>query len=93
MYKYRIVYYAYSPDEVVYLKDKYNIKSIFIDMSHKLQSQMLLTNKQYDKIDHVVSDVRINEVLQMKTLSDFIISNDLEKDNILINKIMSQLNL
>ena len=90
---YRIIYYVDTPEEITYLQNNYNTISFFVDMSHKLQSQLLLKTKQYDKVDEIITDRRKDQISKIKSICDFIVNNELEMKNKLINKIMSQINI
>jgi hypothetical protein len=92
-HKYRIIYYAYTPEEIEFFKEKYDVHTIFIGMSHKLQSQLLLKNGLYDKADEIVKSSRIESVEKMRKMSDLVINNELEMDNKIVSKIMSYISI
>jgi len=89
----RIVYYAYDINEVLYFKEKYNAQNIFITMKSHLQTQLLIKENKTSDADTVISYKQQENVKLMRTHADFVIENNLEFDETLINKIMNAINI
>ncbi len=89
----RIVYYAYGINELLYFQERYNAKSIFVTMKSHIQSQLLLKNGRYESVDDIITHAQKENVQQMRVASDFVVENDLEMDQKLINKIMGAINI
>lgn len=92
-YQQRIVYFAYDINEVLYFKEKYNAENIFITMKPHLQSQLLLKENKISQVDEIITHEQIENVMLMRQSANFIIENNLEFDEKLINKIMNALNI
>lgn len=92
-YKKRIIYYAYSDNEIKYFKNNFNAPVIYINMKSSLQTQLLLKDGKNSQYSTVISPKQQQMVLKMKELSDFIIDNNLEMSNIIVNKIMNELSI
>lgn len=89
----RIVYYAYDINEVLYFKEKYNAQNIFVTMKSHLQTQLLLKDSKIDSADTVTSSKQQENVKAMRIHADFVIENNLEFDEKLVNKILNNLNI
>ncbi len=92
-WKHRVIYFAYSKNEVNYFKTNFDCVDIFIDMSHVYQSQMLLKNVRHDTLAYVINSDRKREVHDMKTSAEIVIRNDMEMDANIISKLMNAINL
>jgi hypothetical protein len=92
-YQQRVVYYAYSPHEVSYFKDRYSSQNIYVDMKSHLQTQLLVKDNKYDSYDEVVMNQQYDNINTMKKSADIVIVNNLEMDKNLVNKIMTNLNI
>ncbi len=92
-YQKRVVYYAYDVNEILYFKEQYGAQCIFITMKGHLQSQLLLKNRRYESADEIITHEQKENVQLMRNVSDFVIENNLEMDQKLINKIMGAINI
>jgi len=62
-------------------------------MKSHIQSQLLLKNGRYESVDDIITHAQKENVQQMRVASDFVVENDLEMDQKLINKIMGAINI
>jgi dephospho-CoA kinase len=92
-YHYRMVYYAYSPEEVQYFKDNYECVNVYVSMNHVQQSQLLLKDEKKKEVKDIATSWRSEEVKRMASLADVHIENNLELDGKLINKVMSSIGI
>jgi len=92
-YSKRINYYAYSLNEVLFFKEKYNSPIIWIDMDHVIRSNILATNNETDKLK-LLNDVNYKkEMADIKKASTAIINNNYDFKRDISNKIKSAIQI
>ena len=88
----RFIYYAYSLNEVLYFKDKYNTPIIQIDMDHVIRSNLLATNNETNKLKLLSNNNYIKEMAAIKKESTAIIKNNYDFKKDISNKLKSVIN-
>lgn len=88
----RILYYAYTVNEVLYFKEKYNAPVIQIDMDHKIRTNCLAAAGEIDKLDLVYNENYQKEMAEIKNLSTATVKNNLDFDTAIGNKIKYVIN-
>ena len=84
---FRIIYYAYSLNEIKYFKERYNSPVIWLDMDHVIRSNSLAYSNDLDKLDLLSDETYQKEMAEMKKLSSAIVVNDYDFDSAIGNKI------
>lgn len=88
----RIIYYAYTVNEVLYFKEKFNAPVVWIDMNHVIRSNVLASSNKIDKLDLLNSEEYNNEMQKIKAISTHIITNNYDFKVDIANKIKSVIN-
>jgi hypothetical protein len=82
----RILYYAYTQEEVDFFKRKYNAPIFFIEMDHVLRTNILAVTDE-NKLNKAFDQIHVNTIENMKNKSNYVIKNDFTFDSELINKV------
>lgn len=85
----RLNYYAYSLNEVLFFKEKYNSPIIWIDMDHVIRSNIMAANDETTKLDLLNNSDYKNEMAAIKKESTAIIKNNYDFKRDISNKIKS----
>jgi hypothetical protein len=84
---FRIVYYAYSLNEINYFKEKYNSPVIWLEMDHVIRSNTLANTNEIEKLDLLSDEVYKNEMAEIRSAASAIVMNDYDFDSAIGNKI------
>lgn len=92
-YNKRIVYYAYSLNEVLYFKETYNSPVIWIDMDHIIRSNVLASNNETTKLKLLNDTNYQKEMAEVKKHSTATIKNNYDFKVDISNKLKSVIEL
>lgn len=82
-----MIYYAYSLNEILYLKERFNSPVIWLDMAHEIRTNTLAASNSIDKLELNDSDEYKKEMADMKLQASAIVNNDFDFDVTISNKI------
>lgn len=88
----RIIYYAYTVNEVLYFKEKFNAPVVWLEMNHVIRSNVLASSNKIDKLDLLNNEEYNKEMQKIKAISTHTINNNYDFKVDIANKIKSVIN-